>query len=254
MDNSLQAVRDYVRAFVEVQTQDMADFLIDAWTQLAFDDLIGTDVRWPFYEVGTVNTPYQITTVTGQQNYAMPVILPPFGSDYQAVQSATVDAHKIVAIQGPHWELLYADQTALESTFTPAFMVSQEPERYSYWGQDGITLWPIPNAVYVLNVRAYREPKPWIDLGAGGQMDAPNDFFGTMLAYVLAQAMAQQTDLQQAGYWDAQYQQGKTRLVRKYLRAPMPENMRMNGGQVTRELPPRLRFPFEGLNSVGLGG
>jgi len=71
--------------------------------------------------------------------------------------------------------------------------------------------------------------------------------------YVLGNALAQQTDLGQAGFWLTRYADAKQRLRKKYLRAPLPENLRLNRGQVTRELPPRLRFPFEGLNQVGLG-
>ena len=253
-DTSVQAVRTYVRSFVDVDSTDIPDSLCDSWTYNAWDDLIGTDIRWPFFEVGDnaqgslttpVGNPYQIKTVVGQQIYKMPAVT------VQGVE-ATVDPHKIVAIQGPHWELLYDSQVALESTFTPAFIVSQEPERYSIWGNTGIVLWPIPNSVYTLNVRAYRNPIDWVGLGAGGLIDAPNDFFSALEMSVLSQAWAQQTDLQQASFWADQYQQAKGRLARKYLRSPLPENLVLNGGPVTRDLPPRLRYPFEGMSSVGL--
>jgi hypothetical protein len=113
-------------------------------------------------------------------------------------------------------------------------------------------LWPIPNGVYSLNVRAYRNPIDWVGLGSGGIIDAPTDFFSVLQNYVLAQGFAQQTDLQQAGFWTQQYQEGKARLIRKYLKAPLVGNIILNNGPVARELPPRLRYPFEGSNSVGL--
>lgn len=254
-DTSVQAVRNYIRSFVDADVVDIPDALCDVWIYAGFDDLMGSDVRWPFYEVGenaagvtgstNPGTPYQVTTVVGVQNYELPTV---------AVQGAEalVRNHRIVAVQGPHWELLYASTTALESTFTPAFIVSQEPERYSFWGTTGITLWPIPNSAYTLNVRAYRDPIDWIALGAGGLIDAPNDFFTALQQYVLAQAWAQQTDLGQASFWEQTYTASKARLYKKYLRAPMNENAVLNGGQVTRELPPRLRFPFEGMSQIGL--
>ena len=199
------------------------------------------------YTTGSVNpaTTYSITTVVGVQNYKMPTV-PVQGT------TASVDVHNIVAVQGPHWELLWESTTALESTFTPAFIVSQEGERYSFWGSDNmLTVWPIPNTALTLNIRAYRNPIDWVALGAGGLIDAPNDFFSTLQHYVLAQGWAQQTDLQQASFWLQQYEAGKARLAKKYLKAPLTENIVLNGGQVTRDLPPRLRYPFE--SSYGKG-
>lgn len=254
MDTSVQALRNYIRLFVDVDNTDIPDGLADTWTNLGWKDLIGTDLRWPFFEIGNnaigsagstnPGTTYTINTVVGQQNYKLPTF---------TVQSlnAVVEPRNIVAVQGPHWELLYASHTALESTFTPAFIVSQEPERISFWG-GMMTMWPIPNSVYLINIRAYRNPIDWVSLGAGGLVDAPDDFWTVLSHYVLAMAWGQQTDLQQASFWMDQYAAGKAMLTRKYLRAPMPENIVLNGGQVTRELPPRLRFPFEGMSQVGL--
>ncbi len=253
-DTSVQAIRNYIRNFIDVDVTDIPDSVCDAWTYAGFDDLIGVDIRWPFYEVGenatgdgksNVGVPYTITTVAGEQNYVLPTV------QVQGAQ-ATVDNHRVVTVTGPHWELLYASQTALQSTFTKAFIVSQEPERYSFWGTTGITLWPIPNASYEIDVRAYRNPIDWISLGAGGLIDAPNDFHSALQHFVLAQAWSQQTDLGQASFWMNQYNTAKARLLRKYIRTPLNENAVLNGGQVTRELPPRLRFPFEGMSQVGL--
>lgn len=256
-DTSVQAVRNYVRSFIDVDSTDIPDSLLDSWIYTGWDDLIGTTIKWPFYEVGenangssgstNPGTPYSITTVVGVQNYALPTV---------TVQgtAAKVDVHNIVSVQGPHWEMLWESTTALESSFVPAFIVSQEPERYSFWGSDNmLTCWPIPNASFTLNIRAYRNPIDWVALGAGGLIDAPNDFFSTLQHYVLGQGWAQQTDLQQASFWLQQYQTGKARLAKKYLKAPMSENIVLNGGQVTRDLPPRLRYPFESTNSVGIG-
>lgn len=241
---AIQDVINYVLAFVDVDSTDIPNSLATAWVQAAYDDLIGTDIRWPFFEVGGVGSPYTITTVSGTQNYALPAVTVSGHS-----VTATVSPKKIIAIQGPHWELLYHGVTALESTFTPAFIVSQEPERYSLWGNTGVTLWPIPNGAYTLNVRAYREPVDFVSEGVGALIDAPSDFHSAIRDKVLSYAWAQQTDLQQSSYWDNMYQASKVRLVRKYLRAPLPEGLRLNGGGVTRELPPRLRFPFDPIST-----
>jgi len=117
---SLQDIRNYARSYVEVDQTDVPDLLIDAWTQEGFDDLIGDDVRWPFYEVGGVNGAYSVTTTNGVQMISLPTVT---NLPNQGTLTANVFNKKVIAIQGPHWELLYADQAALESTFTPAFIV-----------------------------------------------------------------------------------------------------------------------------------
>lgn len=258
-DLSVQAIRTYVRSFIDVDSTDIPDALADAWMYAAWDDLMAVTNRWPFYEVGenangTPNVgsnpglPYFITTVVGTQEYLLPTV----DSGFNPGVPASVNPHNMVAIQGPHWELLYGSITELESVYTPAFIMSAEPERWTFWGSTGISLWPIPNQTYQVNIRAYRSPIDWIGLGSGGLVDAPSDFFSAIQFFCLSQGWAQQTDLQQASFWQDQYQQAKGRLLRKYIQAPFAEGLVLNGGTTTRELPPRLRYPFEGTSAIGL--
>lgn len=243
-DTSLQALNDYVRNFLEVDDTDIPDSLMAAWAYSAFDDLIGQAVNWPFYEVGenadgVSGILYQIQTVVGTQNYALPTVT------VQGIQ-ANVNAHNLIAVQGPHWELMYGGTTELEKIYTPAFTSSQEPERYSIWGQTGLTFWPIPNQALTFNIRAYRDPIDWIGLGPSGLVDAPNDFWSAMAHYCLSMGWANQTDLQSASFWNSQYQQAKGRLLAKYIQSPRPESIVLNGSQNgVGGLPPRLKYPFE---------
>lgn len=243
---TVQSFRDYVRAFIDVGPTDIQDSLIDFWTQEGYDDLIGLDVRWPFFEVGGQDngTTYSLTTVAAQQVYPLTNV-----EVAGHTAKASMDPKRIIAVQGPHWELPYASQTDLESVFTPSVNVSSEPERWSIWGETGITLWPVPNAAFTVNIRGYRNPVDWMSEGAGSMVDAPTDFHTALQQYVLSNAWSQQSDPQQAAYWMQNYLAAQMRLRKKYIRAPMAQNLVLNSGKITRDPPAHLRFPFEGLNS-----
>lgn len=259
---ALQTVQDiynYVLQTIDLDSSDVPQTLIGNWLQEAFDDLIGDDVRWPFYEVGGLNatqntetdtppTSYSITLVPGQQFYALPTV-----TDLYNGFAANVDPNRITALQGPHWELIYASQNALESIYPPAFSVSHEPTHWSIWGTSGISLWPMPSGTLTIGVRGFREPSDFITLGQmGAYPDCPGDFHTALQQYCLALAWAQQSDLQQYSILMNSYEAAKTRLHKKYLRAPQPEALILNGGQVSRELPPYLRFPFDGPATMGM--
>lgn len=242
MAMAVQDIRTYVRSFVDVDVTDIADSMLDFWMRDGYNRMIRAARPWPFLMVGGTESMYSITTISGQQSYSLPSV---------QVQGApaSVFVRNIVSIQGPRWELGYSDQEALEATFPPAFGQSSEPERFSVWGEK-VTLWPTPNGTYNLNIRAYREPVDWVTIGAGGTVDAPDDFHMVLTSFVLSQAWAQQTDLEQSSYWLTQFEKGVQELVNNYIRALMPQGLVLNGGRMTTQMEPRLRFPFEGLGTT----
>lgn len=243
-------IYNYILSFVDLDSTDVPQTLCNSWIQEGYDDLMGQDVRWPWFEVGgqDAGNSYSITTVAGQQNYPLPSVM-----DQNNGAACVVDPKRIVAVQGPHWELQYSSQTGLESMFTPAFQVDNEPEWWTLWGETGVTLWPIPNGAYQVNIRAYREPCDFVALGTGGLIDAPKDFGTCIQQYALSNCWSQQSDLQQAAYWMQNYLAAKDRLKKRYIRGPQAQNLTLNGGRTNRSLPPRLLFPFEGSNTIGLG-
>lgn len=245
---TVQNIRDYVRNFIQVTSDDLPDTLIDSWTQEAYDDLVGHDIRWPWFEFGGQDAAnnYTINLVSGQQNYPLPPIV---------VQgySCPVDPKKILAVAGQHWELTYIGQTMLEETFPKAFVTNtNEPTAWSEWGQTGITVWPVPIvSSYQILLRGYREPVDFVSLGAGGVIDGPNEFGTAIQQYALSNGWAQQSDLQQAAYWMQNYIAAQDRIQRKYMSAPLAEGLVLNGGRVIRDTPPRLRFPFDAISGWG---
>lgn len=242
---TVQALYNYVLDFLDLDSGDIDQNLANFWIQEAYDDLTGDDTRWPWFEIGGQNASnYGFSTVANQQVYELPAV-----ADQNNMFSCTVDVKKVVSVGGPQWELQYMGVGPLESSYVPTSVVSSQPTQWSTWGDNGVTLWPIPDAAYVINVRAYREPADFIALGGvGGIIDGPPDFSTCVQQYVLSNAWSQQSDLQQAAYWMQNYLAAKERLKKKYLRATPAEGLVLNGGRVTRNLPPRIRYPFEPTN------
>lgn len=240
---TVQNVRDYVRSFVDLDPTDVPDDLVDAWTQEAYDDLVGVDPRWPWFEFGGQDASNQvsITLAHGQQNYSLPTV-----NDQNNGNACTVNPKRVLAVQGQHWELKYVGQTELESLYTPQFLsFTSEPYYWSEWGNTGITIWPVPNGTYTLNIRGYRDPCDFIGLGAGGIIDGPPEFGTAIQQYVLSSTWAQQSDLQQSAYWMQNYMAAKDRIHKNLISAPLAESFVLNGGRGMSDIPPTLRFPFQ---------
>jgi hypothetical protein len=241
---TVQNIRDYVRTFVDLDDTDVPDALVDSWTQEAYDDLVGLDPRWPWFEIGGQDSGnrYGITLVAGQQNYALPAT-----TDQNNGAVATVNPKRLLAVQGQHWELRYVGQTALESVYVPQFLsFTNEPRYWSEWGNTGVTIWPLPNGAYNLNIRGYRDPVDFVSLGAGGILDGPPEFGTAIQQYVLSNTWSQQSDLQQSAYWMQNYMAARDRIHRNRVRSSLAEGVVLNGAsRAASNVPPTLLFPFQ---------
>lgn len=169
-----QDLRDYVRNFLDTDSIDLPDPLLDVFLAEATDSIARSSQRWSFYE-----TEWSFSTVAAQSAYPL-----------TGASGVATDASTITSVQGPRWQLAEIGHQAarLRYAFTNQ---SSQPREWSVWS-NAIELWPVPNAVYSMVVTGYR--KPLTSIGTADTPDVPEEFHPIIAKLMLASAFMQQDD------------------------------------------------------------
>ena len=226
---TLQSIRDYVRAYMDLDESDLADNLIDAWCSEGSLLIERSEKRWPFYE-----KVWTLTTAVGQ-------------ADYTIATAVGSDVREIVAMSGPQWELMWIDRADADRRWPRNDSSTGDPVAWSTWGTTAIRLHPTPSSATTVLVRGYREPSDWVAAGAGASPDFPDELHPTLIAFVMARAYLQQEDeelaQQNMRIFEASLDAFKRRIVDTPGFQPLVLNGRHYWGY--SNLPGRLRYPFE---------
>ncbi len=173
---TLSDIRSKVREITDVTTSDVSDGLMDLFIRDGYNRIIDLERRWPFLEVS-----FTLTTVLNQTEYTI--------NDF-----TTHDIREIASVVDPdHVRLDFISYEIAEETFETSDSASGRPMFVAYWA-DKIHIFPKPDGVHTLNVRAYREPTDWIT--AAGSPDGPEAFdlalvdYGAARVYKMQEAFA----------------------------------------------------------------
>lgn len=170
-DLTVQTARNFVRTYLDTDTTELPDSLLDVFMDEAQTRIERSSRQWRFYQVE-----YDLATVASDATYTF----------------ATIDANlrDVTVVQGERWQL---EPISHESAMTrwANWTGISEPTHWSAWS-DVLYLWPTPDAVYNLNVRGYRKMVRPAD--AGTPFDFPEDFHPLIVEYTLARVYEQQDD------------------------------------------------------------
>ena len=222
----LQAIRDFVRGHIDLETEDLPDVVLDVFIREGSRRIEQAEKRWPFYEAD-----YSLTTVVGQSDYSLET----------DVDGGLAD---LAAIRGARWTLRSLGRDEGDDEFPRNTTQTGEPAYYSVWG-DTLRLYPEPNDVYTLEIRGYRDAEDWVALGAGAEPDLPVELHNTIAMWALARAYAQQDDPEMASFFERQFADEISLFRRRLNDTPAPQPIVLNGHTRTRSWPARLRYSFE---------
>jgi hypothetical protein len=227
---TLQSIRTYVRAYMDLDESDLSNDLIDAWCSEGSLLIERAEKRWPFYE-----STWTLTSVADQEDYTISSAI---GSDIR----------EIVAITGPKWELAWVDRMEADRRWPRNDDSSGDVVAWSQWTTTTLRLHPTPGSAETLTVRGYRTPTDWVADGAGGTPDFPDELHPTLMAFVMARAYLQQEDEVLAernmSIFEASLKQFRDALMSNPGFQPLVLNGRHTYGRGAY-LPARLRYPFE---------
>lgn len=221
----LQGYRNYVYQYLDVESLDIPESLIDTWAEEGYRKIIESIRRWPFFEMTAT-----VTTEPDVRAYAMP--------------GQMIDVR---AIEAPWQVLRYIDYHEARNKFhLYSGIVSRGSARaYSVWAGQ-IQIWPMPDAAEELQVDGYRRPTDWVAQGAGATPDFPEEFEDALVAWVIYRAHMHQDDTELAEVDRRDFQEILESLISREFQNPSAFPLQVGlGGVQHRALPSRLAYPWE---------
>lgn len=218
---NLQDFRNYPRAYLDLDVEDIPDTLIDRWAQEGSRRISRLKKNWPFYEAST-------TIPVGEGEVEYLVLL-----------------KDITSIEGPDGPLLRMDASEAERRYWDGtrYAAPNRPQAFSVWANK-VRIWPTPDADYSLTARGFRFARDWVAEGAGATPDMPEDFDEVLLAWIMSNAYLHQDEPEQAAIQKAKFDEGLRALAEDELAAPTFTPIVLNSvrGGSRNGLPNALRF------------
>lgn len=223
-----QEVRDYVRGYMDLEVEDLADVLIDRWHNEAVTTINGAHTRWPFREVVR-----SLTLLEGEDTYDSPVSL-------------------VTGIYGgPAGALTRMSAADAQDSFhsLSGEYRTGEPYAWTDWPNGTLKFWPAPDGLYSLSIRGYAVPEV-LGSDAGAAADLPPEFDDLILSWVMYRAYLQQDDSELALIQKQAFDEGLTRIKRRVDESPREEPLVFASGNRN----PHRRSNLGGPVGPGLGG
>ena len=232
----ISTMRSYVRSVVDIDTSDISDDVMNRFLGEAYDVIVYSEKRWPFFEVATT-----FNTVQDQKDYTVAVGGAALPNGLREIAALRTDNHVLEYIGRDDGDVIYP----LDSNTTGNAWY------WSFWA-DSVRLYPTPSSVDTVYVRGYKDPAAF---GAGVSdatepSDLPTPFHMVLATYGIARAYEQQEDPTMSGQYFSIFNQELDNLRARYEDMPAAQPVRLNSRSVSRwmsqsYLPRRLRYSWE---------
>ena len=213
MTMSLADVRTMVRNISDLDSVDLPNSIIDDAVKEAFQRIIALERRWPKYQ-----ETYTFNTVASQRPYTISTI-----GDIREVISL-VDTSSA----GSRLTMIPYDNA--EDIWLGNTDVPSRPYFYAIWDAQ-LHLYPKPDAVYAITLRAYRNPVyTWLT-NTSEAIDL-DEWFHVLLAYfVLARVYQRQEDPELSAMYLRSFEEGVAMARRDLMKTPSARPLLLSGGR-----------------------
>mgnify|MGYP003643397860 FL=1 len=213
MTMSLADVRTMVRDISDLDTTDVPNSIIDNAVKEAFQRIVALERRYPKYQES-----YTFNTVANQRPYTISTI----GDIREIISLVDTSSAGARLTMIPYDN---AEEIWLGNTDT-----ASRPYFYAMW--DGaLHLYPKPDAVYSITVRAYRNPVyTWLT-NTSEAIDL-DEWFHILLAYfALARVYQRQEDPELSAMYMRSFEEGVAMARRDLMKTPSARPLLMSGGR-----------------------
>lgn len=213
MTMSLANVRTMVRDISDLDATDISNSIIDNAVKEAFQRIVALERRYPKYQES-----YTFNTVANQRAYTLSAI-----GDIREVISlveTSSSGSRLTMIPYDNAEEIWLGNTDTAS----------RPYFYAMW--DGaLHLYPKPDAVYSITVRAYRNPVyTWLS-NTNEAIDL-DEWFHVLLAYfALARVYQRQEDPELSQMYMRSFEEGVAMARRDLMKTPSARPLLLSGGR-----------------------
>lgn len=183
-------LRQTVRDIVDLDTEDLPDSLLNLYIRDGYYRILDLEKRWAWLE-----TSFTFNTVANQRAYSVAA----FTADPIAQVVSVIDSNGA----GTRLDMVGFDMA--EQTYIGSYDTAGDPLFYAVWA-GSIHLFPKPNNVRTLSVRAYREPIDWQT--SGGAVDAAPSLHFPLVYYACSRIYQKLEDAQMAAVYKQAFDEG----------------------------------------------
>lgn len=210
---TLAEVRTMVRDISDLDTTDLPNSLLDTFVKEAFQRIIALERRWPFYQ-----QTYTMNTVANQRAYTISTI-----GDIREIVSvvdSSTSGNRLTLIPYEDAEEVWLGNTD----------VAQRPLFFTFWDGE-MLLYPKPDIVYPLTIRAYRNPSyTWLSNTATA-IDIDEWFHVLLAYYALARSYQRQEDSELSAMYLRSFEEGVAMARRDLLKPSAHRPLLMASGR-----------------------
>lgn len=209
------ALRQTVRDITDLDAEDLPDSLLNLYLRDGYYRILDTEKRWPFLE-----KTFTFNTVANQRAYTISA----FTADPIAQVVSIVDNTNV----GLRLDMVSHDMA--EQTYVGSYDTAGDPLFYTVW-EGKIHLFPKPNNVRTLTVRAYREPIDWVT--TEGYVDASANLHFALVYYACSRVYQRLEDSVMSAEYKRSFDEGVALAVRNIAKPTSHAHLRLNAGQTS---------------------
>lgn len=210
------------------ENADISTDLVNGFIKEGFQKIVALSQRWPYYQSTS-----SFATVNNIRGYSS------FTQTIPTVGSKTIDDfYQIVSLvnngpssgnNGQGNALVYIDQARAESIWVGSQDQADIPAYFSIWGGQ-INLWPKPNDVYTISIRAYRIPLLTWFSDENTSIDIDPEMQLPLINYVMARIFQFQEDTEMSNEYMRSFEKAVA-IIQGQLTAPSSNRqLIMSGG------------------------
>jgi hypothetical protein len=210
---NLSELRTQVREMADLDEFDLPNSIVDQYAKEGFQRIYALERRWPFLQ-----ETYTFNTVLGQRAYNISAI-----GDIREIISV-VDASPA----GNRLTLI--DYNQAEDVWVGNLDSPSRPYFYAFW--DGqILLFPKPDTVYPMTVRAYRNPSyAWLT-NVTVDIDIDDWFMSVLPYFVLSRVYQRQEDAELSQMHLRNFEEGVALARRDLMKASSAQPVLLSSGR-----------------------
>ena len=210
-----ETLRSTVRDITDLDTTDLPDSLLNLYIRDGYYRILDLEKRWSFLEKS-----FTFNTVTDQRAYTISAFTAdPIGQIVSVVDNSGT---------GMRLEMVGFDMA--EETYIGAYDTSSNPLFYAFW-EGNIHLYPKPNDVRTLSVRAYREPIDWVT--TGGDVDASPSLHFPLAYYACSRIYQRLEDTVMANDYKKAFDEGVILAKNNIMKPTSHAHLRLSQGQTS---------------------
>lgn len=227
----LGAMRSFIRAWIDVDQEDLPDGLLDPLLDEAASRIADAGPRWPWLRDSWT------VTVGPDSTQGVPITSGAAVGEVLVVRPADPTTNAITAYT-------FVDHDTALRTYW-----SGEASNWSLAtvaGQPTLFLWPLPSVSTTLVLDGFRAMRTaWTAGGSGAEPDCPAEFHDLIRTYGLSGAYLQQDDGENAGIWMQKFETGLASRLAAVMRAPAAPPLVLNGAPSAAPSRPPSVWRFE---------